>query len=205
MLDFLIYLFVMSISPGPNPILSMANAAAVGLRKGIRLNFGMLTGIAFVTAIDFIIAFFLYSYVPKAETAIRILTFIYLMYLAWKMFRKGDLSTDKKGATFREGMLLQLVNAKVYMMALTCLVSYIFPMTESLAEAIPDDGKPCRSSHAISSDSNHLLHHRTCLGCRRIASFLALQFPQKGSLYRSCIISRVLRHPPLLVENVLLC
>ena len=119
MLDFLIYLFVMSISPGPNPILSMANAAAVGLRKGIRLNFGMLTGIAFVTAI-----------------AIRILTFIYLMYLAWKMFRKGDLSTDKKGATFREGMLLQLVNAKVYMMALTCLVSYIFPMTESLAEAV---------------------------------------------------------------------
>ena len=141
MLDFLIYLFVMSISPGPNPILSMANAAAVGLIKGIRLNFGMLTGIAFVTAIDFIIAFFLYSYVPnsyvpKAETAIRILTFIYLMYLAWKMFRKGDLSTDKKGATFREGMLLQLVNAKVYMMALTCLVSYIFPMTESLAEAV---------------------------------------------------------------------
>ena len=126
----------MSISPGPNPILSMANAAAVGLIKGIRLNFGMLTGIAFVTAIDFIIAFFLYSYVPKAETAIRILTFIYLMYLAWKMFRKGDLSTDKKGATFREGMLLQLVNAKVCMMALTCLVSYIFPMTESLAEAV---------------------------------------------------------------------
>ena len=48
MLDYLIYLIVMSITPGPNPILSMANAAEVGLRRGIRLNFGMLAGIAII-------------------------------------------------------------------------------------------------------------------------------------------------------------
>ena len=136
MLDYLIYLTVMSITPGPNPILSMANAAEVGLRRGIRLNFGMLVGIAIITAIDFFIALFLYSYVPKAEPILRVITFIYLLYLAWKTYRKGDLTTDKKGATFIDGMLLQLVNAKVYMMALTCLVSYIFPLTESLAEAV---------------------------------------------------------------------
>ncbi len=129
MLDYLIYLTVMSITPGPNPILSMANAAEVGLRRGIRLNFGMLAGIAIITAIDFFIALFLYSYVPKAEPILRVITFIYLLYLAWKTYRKGDLTTDKKSATFLDGMLLQLVNAKVYMLALTCLVSYIFPLT----------------------------------------------------------------------------
>ena len=126
----------MSISPGPNPILSMANAAAVGLKRGIRLNFGMLTGITIVTALDFLIAFFLYTYVPEAEGAIKVLTFAYLLYLAWKMYMKGSLTTDKKGATFRDGLLLQLVNAKVYMMALTCLVSYIFPLTDTLGESI---------------------------------------------------------------------
>ena len=39
-----------------------------------------------------------------------------------------QIKTNQKGIT--------LTSLVIYMMALTCLVSYIFPMTESLAEAV---------------------------------------------------------------------
>ena len=56
MLELIIYIITMAITPGPNTILSMANAAAVGLRKGIRLNIGMLIGITAVTAIAWLLS-----------------------------------------------------------------------------------------------------------------------------------------------------
>ena len=63
----LIYLFAMTITPGPNTILSMANAAAVGLRKGIWLNIGMLVGLTAVTAIAYIASASLYALIPSIE------------------------------------------------------------------------------------------------------------------------------------------
>ena len=80
MINLLLYITAMAITPGPNTILSMANTAAVGLRKGVRLNIGMLIGITIVTAITFIAAEILYQAIPKAEKWMKILAFIYLLF-----------------------------------------------------------------------------------------------------------------------------
>ena len=90
MINLLLYITAMAITPGPNTILSMANTAAVGLRKGVRLNIGMLIGITIVTAITFIAAEILYQAIPKAEKWMKILAFIYLLFLAMKMLRKKN-------------------------------------------------------------------------------------------------------------------
>ncbi len=132
MLDLLIYITVMAITPGPNTILSMANTAAVGFRKGIRLNIGMLIGITIVTAIAFTASELLYQYIPKAEKWMRVLAFIYLVFLALKMLKRKNIDDGEKSASFIEGMLLQLVNVKVYLLALTAIAAYIIPGTESM-------------------------------------------------------------------------
>lgn len=132
MLNLLIYIITMSITPGPNTILSMANAAAVGLKKGVKLNIGMLIGITIVTTIAFIAAEVLYSVIPKAKRAMKIIAFAYLLYLAFKMLKKSNISEEEKSASFTEGLLLQLVNVKVYLLAITAITAYIMPMTESL-------------------------------------------------------------------------
>ena len=134
MINLLLYITAMAITPGPNTILSMANTAAVGLRKGVRLNIGMLIGITIVTAITFIAAEILYQAIPKAEKWMKILAFIYLLFLAMKMLRKKNLDGKQKSASFTEGLLLQLVNVKVYLLALTAISAYIIPMTSSLVD-----------------------------------------------------------------------
>ncbi len=136
MLSLLIYITAMAITPGPNTILSMANAAAVGFRKGIRLNIGMLIGITLVTMIAFAAAALLYAVLPKAERVMQAAAFIYLLYLAYRMLRLGSIQEkEEKSATMLQGLLLQLVNVKVYLLALTAISAYIMPSSASIASA----------------------------------------------------------------------
>ena len=132
MLNLIIYMIVMAVTPGPNTLLSMANAASCGLRRGVRLNWGMLAGISIVTAVSFIASKALYAVIPSAETALKAIGAAYLVYLAVRMALKDGMGRSGEGCTFIEGMLLQLVNVKVYLLALTAISSYIIPMTDSL-------------------------------------------------------------------------
>lgn len=136
MTALLAYLFAMAITPGPNTILSMANAAAVGLRKGIWLNIGMLFGITAVTAISYTASAFLYEVIPEAEPWLKIIGAGYLAYLAYRTYRKGDIDTEERSAGFFEGMLLQLINVKVYLLALTAISTMIIPAYGNGTEGI---------------------------------------------------------------------
>lgn len=133
MTNLLVYLVVMSVTPGPNTILSMANAAAVGFRRGIRLNLGMLAGITIVSLLSLLSLEILYAVIPQAETAMKLLAFAYLVYLAVRMLMTPVSEAEAAGQGFVKGLLLQLVNVKVYFLALTGLSSYIMPMEVSPA------------------------------------------------------------------------
>ena len=128
MFELFIYILAMAITPGPNTILAMANAAATGFRKGIRLNIGMLIGITIVTLIAWIASELLYWVIPQAENAMRVIAFIYLIFLAVKMLMHKNIDGGEKSASFLQGLILQLVNVKVYLLALTAISAYIMPM-----------------------------------------------------------------------------
>ena len=107
MFDYFVYMLVMAITPGPNTILSMVNAAQVGLKKGIWL-----------------------------EIYMKALAFIYMLWLAWRMLRIGMKEVDGDGTGFIQGLLLQLVNVKVYLLALTGISTYVIPYHEDIASVI---------------------------------------------------------------------
>lgn len=136
MVDYLLYLVVMAVTPGPNTILSMANAASVGLERGIRLNFGMLAGITIVTALAFTAVQFLYTFLPQAQRVMRLFAFAYLIYLALKNLMISMREEDAAGCGFIKGLVLQLVNVKVYLLAITAQSAYIMPMADTLAGRI---------------------------------------------------------------------
>ncbi len=126
--SLILYMIAMAITPGPNTILSMANASAVGLRKGIWLNVGMLIGISAVTAISYAAVSLLSSLLPQLQPCLMLAGAAYILYLAWKTYRQSSLAGERKSAGFIEGLLLQLINIKVYLLAITAISSYIMPM-----------------------------------------------------------------------------
>lgn len=128
MADLIVYMFLLSITPGPNTITSLINASEKGFIKGISLNFGMLTGIFAVASASYILLSILGKNLPTSSPIFQILGTIYLLYLSYSLLKKGKISFegDNKGG-FKTGLMMQLVNVKVFLLCITAISSFILP------------------------------------------------------------------------------
>ena len=131
--DFLIYCFICAYTPGANNLLSMSNAARLGFRRSISFNFGITAGFFFVMSICTLCSTALYTFLPKVKLVMQVLGAGYMLYLAWKVWKNsGELSADGgKEASFAAGMLLQFMNPKIYIYAITAMSLYILPIYSS--------------------------------------------------------------------------
>ena len=136
--DFLIYCFIPAYTPGANNLLSMSNAVRLGFRRSIRFNFGILAGFAVVMSVCTAFSATLYSFLPKIKIIMQILGAVYMLYLAWKVWKSSsELSEDGgRAAGFLSGMVLQFANPKIYIYAITAMSLYILPVYHSAAALI---------------------------------------------------------------------
>lgn len=134
--EFLIYCFVTAYTPGANNLLSMSNAIRLGFRRSVRFNLGILSGFFAVMTICTVFSAALFSVLPKIKLVMQILGALYMLYLAWKVWKSSaDLEADRgKEASFLSGMVLQFANPKIYIYAITAMTLYILPVYHSMAE-----------------------------------------------------------------------
>lgn len=136
--DFVLYCFVTAYTPGANNLLSMSNAMRLGFRRSIRFNFGILAGFGIVMSVCTAGTATLYSFLPKITFYMQILGAAYMLYLAWKVWKSAaDLDADSgKEASFVSGMILQFMNPKIYIYAITAMSLYILPVYHSLEAVV---------------------------------------------------------------------
>jgi cysteine/O-acetylserine efflux protein len=114
---FLIYLIVTTFTPGPNNILSMANA----MRYGYRKVHGFLVGV--------FVGFFLVLLL-SAFIWLKVLGAVYMIFLAIHiMFTKpAREDSDRKGMnTFMVGFSQQFLNLKSILYGITIYATFIIP------------------------------------------------------------------------------
>ena len=118
----------MSFSPGPNTTLSTALAANRGLRHAMRfvcavpIGWGLLFLGCALGVGALIVA------VPALRWAVLGLGLGYMLWLASKLARSGMLSQAderKLDVTFGQGVLLQFLNIKAWMLALSVVAGWI--------------------------------------------------------------------------------
>ena len=131
--DFMIYCFITAYTPGANNLLSMSHAMRLGFRRSIRFNFGILAGFFMVMTVCSTFSATLYSLLPRVKTVMQVLGAVYMLYLAYKVWKSSsDLKMeDRNEASFLSGMLLQFVNPKIYIYAITAMSLYILPVYHS--------------------------------------------------------------------------
>ena len=114
--SFLIYCFVSAYTPGANNLLSMSYAARLGFRRSVRFNFGITAGFLIVMSLCTLFTSTLYTYLPKIKFFMQILGCVYMLYLAWKVWRSsGKLEEmSENEASFLSGLVLQFMNPKIY-------------------------------------------------------------------------------------------
>lgn len=133
MLTFLIFVFVMAWTPGPNTIMSMVSGQQRGLKKSLCLNLGMFIGVGIIGLIAALFANWLKNS-PEFIFFMKIVGSCYLSYLTYHVFISTPENAENKIGDFNTGILLQLTNIKVYLFFITGLSAFTL---DGLLENIP--------------------------------------------------------------------
>ncbi|MEN8893816.1 LysE family translocator [Planktotalea arctica] len=128
LLGLILFAFVSSITPGPNNLMLMASGANFGFRRTIPHMLGV--GIGFSVMIVLVGAGLIqvFDLYPVLHTALKIVSVLYLLWLAWKIANaappEGEAKSDATPFTFIQAALFQWVNPKAWTMALTAIAVY---------------------------------------------------------------------------------
>ena len=131
--SFFIYSFITTFTPGPNNITSMSYAARLGLRNSYRFNLGIFIGFFIVMFSCSVFSSTLLNYIPKVRIYMVSIGSAYMLYLAWKILKSSfEVEIEKNGkASFSSGVLLQFINPKLYVYAITVMTLYVLPVFDS--------------------------------------------------------------------------
>lgn len=121
------FAFATSITPGPNNLMLMASGANFGFRRSIPHMLGIGIGFTFMLVLVGAGLIQVFDAWPPSYDVLRILSVIYLVWLAWKTATAAGLSkADETGRpmSFLQAAAFQWVNPKAWAMALTAMTAY---------------------------------------------------------------------------------
>lgn len=119
---------VASFTPGPNTTLSTALAANGGFRHSLRFVFSVPVGWGLLLSLCAAGVGSAVAALPPLRIGIQALGVSYLLWLALKLARTSTLAqADPRqlNVTFWQGVLLQFVNIKAWMLALTIVAGWL--------------------------------------------------------------------------------
>ncbi|MEJ7932057.1 LysE family translocator [Ramlibacter sp. AN1015] len=125
----LVFCTAMSFSPGPNTTLSTALAANHGLRHALRFCLAVPTGWTLLMLATGLGLGGLVAGMPALRWTVKLAGVAYLLWLAWKLAvqRAGlaQLDESRIDVSFPQGVGLQFVNIKAWMLALTLSAGWV--------------------------------------------------------------------------------
>lgn len=118
----------MSFSPGPNTTLSTALAANLGLKKALRFCLAVPAGWTLLMIGSGLGLGALVLGVPALRWGVKLFGIAYMLWLAWKVAGSSKLAqvdASRLNVTFLQGVGLQFLNIKAWMLALTLTAGWV--------------------------------------------------------------------------------
>lgn len=122
-------------SPGPNTTLSTALAANGGLPHAMRFIVAVPAGWCLLLALSFAGLGTLVAQATALRGAIKGLGIGYLLWLAWVLSRSSALEradSSRLSVGFRQGVALQFLNIKAWLLALTLVAGWVAGRPDAL-------------------------------------------------------------------------
>ena len=124
----LLFATAMSFTPGPNTTLSAALAANHGLRRAMGFIVAVPTGWTLMMLASGAGLATLLLAVPGLRLAVKALGVAYMAWLAWKLCGArslGQADASRLEVSFWQGVALQFVNIKAWMLALALAAGWV--------------------------------------------------------------------------------
>jgi threonine/homoserine/homoserine lactone efflux protein len=127
------FYFTMFFTPGPNNAMLTASGMKFGFVKTIPHLIGISLGHVFQIGLTCFGLANLFLIYPQVQFYMKVLCFLYLLYLGWKMIGSFSLIQKETGRPLRfyEASLFQFINPKAWSIAVT-VASGFFPTKENI-------------------------------------------------------------------------
>ncbi len=129
MIEFIVAVFFLLITPGPGVLTTAGIGAAFGYRAGFGFVAGLMTG-GFINMILVVSGVAAIAFtVPVLRTVLLFASASYLVYLAWRIASAGSrigFAPARTPLGFRNGLMLQFINPKAYVVSTTLFSGFAF-------------------------------------------------------------------------------
>ncbi|MFM9279185.1 LysE family translocator [Paenibacillus jiagnxiensis] len=135
--SFLLYCIIVTLTPGPTNIVILSTARHYGTRKTMAYVWGATLAFGLLLAGSALLNHLMGEVVPGLMNAMRIIGSVYMLYLAYLIFRMGSLEDDSIPVLgFFPGFVMQFVNPKAILFTLTVLPGYVMPYYTTVSAMI---------------------------------------------------------------------
>ena len=139
MIDFpgmFLYLALSAFTPGPNNLMCMYLGANYGLRGSRKFITASMASVFVKALLCGLLNVALARVIPSVIPVMKWVGAAYMLYLAWTMLKsgmKGGQVGEKQGeSTYSAGILLQILNMKSWVSAISLFSVYVVPYTTAL-------------------------------------------------------------------------
>ena len=136
--SFLFYCLISSITPGPANLCSFAASLKFGRKAALKQWRGLFLGFFIISMLSVLICWLGGGLLGSYVRYLSYLGAAYLLWLACKMLR-SSLNTDVSEAdecSFKNGLLVNLTNAKIIIYCTTVLSIYVLPYSSSFTSLL---------------------------------------------------------------------
>lgn len=133
-LAFLSYCIIMTFTPGPANVVILATVQNHGARKGVEYASGATLAFGLLLALSAMLSGTLAEVMPWVGPAMGLVGAAYMLSLAYGICtaaRPGDTDDASQdgaaGGAFRAGFVMQFINPKVVLFALTIFPGFVTP------------------------------------------------------------------------------
>lgn len=124
---YLPYTLVTAFTPGPNNIVALYAVSQNGWRKGKNILLGIAAGFFCVMVACALFCYELARYAPSATGVLKYVGAAYILYLAVHVAMSKPDDGESRQMTFLKGFLLEFVNVKIILYAITVYTGYVMP------------------------------------------------------------------------------
>lgn len=137
---FILYILVMSFSPGPNIFISMATASKHGFKRALQFNAGVFTGFFILMILSSYFNLFFFNLLPKVQPVMQVIGAAFMFYLAFKTItaKEDDSTADEASEDvtvdhnlYFSAIAFQFINPKGVLYAITVVSNFIIPYYQS--------------------------------------------------------------------------
>ena len=133
----LLQILVIGYTPGPANIYSFATSLRHGRRESFKMWLGLLTGFCIAACVMAILTHLLGNAIGEYVAWLKYVGAAYLVYLALKIYsRNGEIVEKDSGASFFDGMVVQLTNAKMQLFELTAFSVFVLPYSNRFVDLL---------------------------------------------------------------------